>query len=157
MTQNRYFRAGAGAVIYNDAGEILLFARTDDQTRWQPPQGGMDNDETSLQTLWRELFEETAIRQEDIEKVDPYPEWLFYEYPSELQPNLKDQNCLGQIHKWYFLKLKPEVTIDLDKASDHEFDQFKWSTITDFLNQAVDFKHTVYKKLTEYFISNLKS
>jgi len=157
MSQNQYFRAGAGGVIYNEANEILLFARADVPSLWQFPQGGMDHNETTEETLWRELFEETAIKQVDIEQVDLYPEWLLYEYPEANLPQPKDQNCLGQIHKWYFLKLKPGISIDIRKASDQEFNQCRWSNFDDLIKHTDNIKHDVYFKLAEYFSSKIRS
>ena len=156
MSQNQYFRVGAGSVIYNEHGEILLFARTDITALWQLPQGGMDPGESSEENLWRELFEETAINKTDIDQVDLYPDWLLYEYPPEIRPRVRDGNCLGQIHKWYFLKLKSGTEIDVSKAVDNEFNQVKWSTFGELMKQTDHFKYQVYVKLSEYFDANIK-
>jgi len=157
MSQNQYFRVGAGSVIYNEAKEILLFARTHIPSLWQLQQGGMEPNETIEETLWRELFEETAINQTDIEQVDLYPDWLLYEYPVATRTKLKDQNCLGQIHKWYFLKLKPEILVSIEKASDDEFHQVKWSSFKELLQDENNFKHQVHIKLADYFASHLNT
>ncbi len=151
MSQNQYFRAGAGSVIYNDAGLIALFARSDNANVWQLPQGGMDADETCEQTLWRELFEETALTINDIERVTKFPEWLYYNYTDELRTRLTNPNCIGQIHQWYFLKLKPEVVIDLAKATDKEFTAVKWETFEHLLSLPETLKRQVYITLSQYF------
>lgn len=156
MSQNQYFRVGAGSVIYNDQGEILLFSRTDNPTIWQLQQGGMDEGETMDQTLWRELFEETALTEADFEQVDKYPDWLLYEYTWALRPELKDPNCLGQAHNWYFLKLKPGVEIDITKAVDKEFSEAKWVSFDHLLALPDTLKKDVYKALSKYFIENIQ-
>ncbi|HMO78327.1 MAG TPA: NUDIX domain-containing protein [Candidatus Paceibacterota bacterium] len=155
MSQNQYFRVGAGSVIYNAAGEIALFLRTGNPTLWQLQQGGRDPNETTEETLWRELREETGIQQTNIEKVDLYPDWLLYEYHDQIRPKLNDQNCVGQIHKWYFLKLKPGVLIDLKNATDKEFSEVKWSSFQEVLRDSNNFKYPVYKKLAEYFTTHI--
>jgi putative (di)nucleoside polyphosphate hydrolase len=155
MSQNQYFRAGAGSVIYNAAGEILLFSRTDQPSIWQLQQGGMDAGETPQETLWRELFEETALSKDDVEQVTKFPNWLQYEYPEEMKPRLKDINCLGQIHQWYFLKLKAGTVIDLDQAVDKEFTAAKWETFDHLLGLPETLKKQVYSTLATYFIENI--
>ena len=143
MSQNQYFRVGAGSVIYNDQGEILLFSRTDNPTIWQLQQGGMDEGETMDQTLWRELFEETALTEADFEQVDKYPDWLLYEYTWALRPELKDPNCLG-------------VEIDITKAVDKEFSEAKWVSFDHLLELPDTLKKDVYKALSKYFIENIQ-
>lgn len=49
------------AIIQNDAGEVLLQRRGDFGT-WGLPAGGMELDESLLETLRREVFEETGLR-----------------------------------------------------------------------------------------------
>jgi len=156
MSQNQYFRVGAGTVIYNETGEILLFSRTDNPAIWQLQQGGMDEGETMEETLWRELFEETALTKDNFVQVDKYPDWLLYEYTWELRPELKDPNCLGQIHNWYFLKLKPDVVVDISLAADKEFSEAKWTTFEHLLSLPDTLKKHVYVKLANHFTEHIQ-
>lgn len=68
---------------------------------------------------------------------------------------MKDPNSLGQIHRWYFLKLKPGTAIDVSKAKDKEFTNSKWSTFEDLLARADILKHAVYTELYHYFKTNI--
>lgn len=154
MSQNQYFRAGTGTVIYNEAGEILLFSRIDQPDVWQLQQGGMDAGEEVEDTLWRELVEETGLIKSDFSQVTSYPEKTLYEYPENIRLKMKDPNCLGQIHNWYFLKINPETQIDLSKVAHPEFKDWKWSSL-DKLLARIDFKQNVYKKLHRYFLENV--
>ncbi len=151
MSPNQYFRAGVGAVLYNEANQIFIFNRSDIAGLWQFPQGGLDTDEDPISALWRELEEETGLTETSIDLVTPYPTWLYYEYQTELRHTLRDPNCLGQIHRWYFLKIKPGVTVDLNLASHKEFSDFKLATFTDLLKQEDTLKQAVFKTLSEYF------
>lgn len=155
MSQNQYFRVGAGTIIYNEAGEIVLFSRTDNPTVWQLQQGGMDEGEEMDDTLWRELFEETALTKDDFVQIDKYPDWLLYEYTPELRSKIKDYNCLGQAHAWYFLKLKAGVMIDLSRAADKEFDEARWTTFEHLLSLPETLKKPVYEKLEKYFTEHI--
>lgn len=69
MLMKPYFRPGAGAVVYNKDNEILTFQRSDNGNVWQFPQGGIEVGESPINTLWRELREETGLTEEKIESV----------------------------------------------------------------------------------------
>lgn len=155
MSVNQYFRAGTGTVIYNDQNEILLFQRSNKPEIWQLQQGGMDEGESVDETLARELVEETGLTLEDVELVTLYPTWLQYEYPNEIKSHMKDPNCLGQTHRWYFLKLKPGTMVDVSQAEDQEFTASRWSTFEELLLQSDILKHAVYSELASYFKTHI--
>ncbi len=154
--QIRYFRVGAGTVLYHHDGRIVIFERSDIPTVWQFQQGGANSGETIMDTAWRELREETGLSKTDVSTVTEFPDWLQYAYPPAMHVNLKDRDCLGQIHRWYFMELAPNTTIDLDRATDKEFTTWRYSTWEELLALQIapnDIKHDVYKTLANYFIT----
>lgn len=155
MSQNQYFRVGVGIVLYNEDKEIYIFRRSDLPDVWQFPQGGMDAGETPLETLWRELEEETGLTEDDISEVTPFPNFLLYEYNPELRPSLKDPNCAGQIHHWFFLEIMPGTNLDLNLAKDDEFIDYKITDFDELVELGSDMKQHVYEELAEYFINEL--
>ncbi len=152
MAQNQYFRAGTGCVIFDDQNQILVFKRAGNNEIWQFQQGGMDKGEEVDDTLWRELVEETGLLKTDFTEVTSYPGWLYYEYPPEVKKTIRDNNCLGQTHRWFFLKIKSDTVVDLLKAHDHEFNDYNWTTFPDLVEATSPFKKEVYAKLQNYFI-----
>ena len=60
MIDSDGYRANIGIVITNDKKQILL-AKRFKQSGWQLPQGGIDEDETELDALYRELQEEVGL------------------------------------------------------------------------------------------------
>ncbi|NBD73851.1 NUDIX domain-containing protein [Patescibacteria group bacterium] len=143
-----YFRAGAGSVIYNEAGEVAWFRRVAHPAGvWQFQQGGIDAGEEPEDALWRELSEEVGLTQESIERIDVYPRWTLYEYPDmSARPG-----CLGQVHRWWFLKLAPGVVIDLTRATSHEFDEWRFTTFPEAIAETNELKRHVYEELFGYF------
>lgn len=157
MSNTPYFRAGAGAIIYTETGEIIIFKRSDEAASWQFQQGGMDEGETPERTLWRELYEETGLQKIAFTTVIAYPKWIHYAYPPEIYAQLKRPNTLGQVHRWWFLKLASNVAIDLASAPDQEFSEWKKTTFEEFLPSRVgDWKFEVYKELSDYFTLHIK-
>lgn len=151
MTDKLYFRPGVGAVIYNTNGEVLVFERSDLQGIWQFMQGGMDIGETVEDTLWRELEEETGLLANDIDQITLYPKWTLYEFSEEMKARTTMTNCLGQVHRWFFLRLKTDTTIDLSRATHEEFSNSQFMTFPHFLTVAASTKQAMFSELYDYF------
>lgn len=146
----RHFRAGIGTIIYNKDNEVAYFERaTAPVGVWEFQQGGIDLGEAPITTLWRELKEEVGLDQTDIEVVTEYPFWTVYQnIDSEADPTIER---LGQAHRWFFLKLKPGVTIDLSRATDVEVSDFCWLPLSEALARTEPYKLHVYQELAEFF------
>lgn len=148
--ETRFFRAGVGTVIYNAAGEVALFERTQNPVgMWQFQQGGIDLGEQPTDTLWRELMEEMGLTQDDFESVIEYPHWTVYQPQDTL--DTPDKSRIGHTHRWFFLRLKNNVTIDLNKATMVEASACKWITFGKVLEEVEECKKHVYQTLATYF------
>lgn len=144
---NKFFRAGVGTVIYNQEGEVAFFKRAMFPAGiWQFQQGGIDLGEEYTQTLWRELKEEVGLEEVDIETLTELPKWTVY---ADL--NEDSNGRIGQAHKWYFLKLKETAAIDLARATEDEFDDWKWVTMEEAVEATHDRKRHVYETLAEFY------
>ena len=56
-------RNGVGIVLLNKENKVFVAKRIDNpQNFWQMPQGGVDNGENFLSAAYRELEEETSIK-----------------------------------------------------------------------------------------------
>ena len=59
------YRANVGIVITNGKGQVF-WARRYGQHSWQYPQGGVDEGETTEQTMFRELHEEVGLKPHQV-------------------------------------------------------------------------------------------
>ena len=151
---SRYFRAGAGTVIYNQQGEIAIFKRAQHPVGvWELQQGGIDPVEHPEAAMWRELAEEIGLTKADIALTSEMPGWTVYQNKdaAELLTDI-----LGQAHHWFFLQLKPEVVIDISRATEDAVSDFCWTSFDDLIERTGPHKQHVYQTLQTYFFTHIQ-
>ena len=151
---NNVFRAGVGAVLINQKGEVLAFERINIKDAWQFPQGGLEIDEKPLGAIYRELTEETSILPQQLKLIDTYPEWLAYELDHDKQ-SLRTGR--GQVQKWFlfeFIGQDKDINI---KTQEPEFGSYAWMTMDKLIEKTISFRKPIYLKLKQYWKQYLKT
>lgn len=144
MIDKAGYRYGVGIILVNDNRQVFLAKRIG-MPAWQFPQGGMIEDETPEQTMFRELKEEIGLHPEDVQILGCTRRWLRYRLPRRLVRHYARPLCIGQRQKWFLLKLtNPAAIIDLAANGDPEFDAYSWVSYWFPLRQVVAFKRRVY-------------
>lgn len=144
MIDKAGYRFGVGIILVNDKRQIF-FAKRVGMLAWQFPQGGMKEDETPEQTMYRELKEEIGLNPEDVQILASSRRWLRYRLPSRLVRHYAKPVCIGQKQKWFLLRLaNPDAKIDLQANGTPEFDSWAWVSYWFPLRQVVTFKRRVY-------------
>ncbi|MFC4893064.1 RNA pyrophosphohydrolase [Pseudofrancisella aestuarii] len=144
------YRANVAIVLLNSRNR-LFWGQRKNRTSWQFPQGGVNPNETPLQAMYRELYEEVGLRPHDVEVVASTRDWFVYDIPESLVRKNKPC-CIGQKQKWFLLKLKSsDQNIDLEANETPEFDNWRWVSYWYPINHVVYFKQDVYKKALTYF------
>lgn len=152
----RYFRAGIGTVIYNDANQVAFFKRSKYPIGiWQFQQGGIDHGESHEVALWRELMEEVGLIPSDIETVYELPFLISYRDLNAITDHSVAR--IGQTNQWFFLKLKPGAEINLSKATDDEFNNWRFVTFEEAIEETSPHKQHVYKTLHAHFTEYIKT
>jgi putative (di)nucleoside polyphosphate hydrolase len=141
----QYFRAGAGAVITDGRGRVLVFERSHLPGAWQFPQGGMDAGEAPLDTAWREVEEETGIPRRALRLLDSYPEPLAYELPERART---PKTGRGQTQYWFLFRLRTASALK-PPPEDSEFARYRWVSFETAVRRVVVFKRAVYRRLRE--------
>ena len=137
-------RNGVGIVVLNKENKVFVAKRIDNQKNfWQMPQGGVDKGEDYLTAAYRELEEETSIKNIDlIKELDGLTS---YELPENLLGIIWKGKYRGQEQKWFvvrFLGLDKEINI---KTKNPEFCEWKWIDLENITHLVVDFKLHVHK------------
>lgn len=144
------FRANVGIVLMRGGGEVFLGRRTGGRG-WQFPQGGIRRGEALEQSLYRELHEEIGLVREDVELIGRTSTWLRYRLPPRYIRRNRHPVCIGQKQRWFLLRLRrADVEFALDRTSQPEFDQWRWSDYWEPVREVIYFKRPVYRRaLTE--------
>lgn len=58
---------------------------------------------------------------------------------------------LGQAHFWFFLKLKDQVEINLEKSLEEACSDFKWTSFDELITITGNHKKHIYETLHTYF------
>jgi putative (di)nucleoside polyphosphate hydrolase len=140
------FRPNVGIILANSKGQVL-WARRIGQSSWQFPQGGINEDETSEQAMYRELTEEVGLTADDVDIIAVTRGWLRYRLPKRMIRYNSLPVCIGQKQKWYLLKIKcNDDKVDINAVDTPEFDGWRWVSYWYPLGQVVSFKREVYRK-----------
>ncbi len=146
MIDRHGFRPNVGIMVANGAGQ-LLWAKRVGQDAWQFPQGGIQDDESAEQALYRELEEEIGLTEDQVELLGSTRGWLRYRLPKRLIRKGSSPLCIGQKQKWFLLQLRcSEGDIRFDADHKPEFDGWRWVSYWYPVGAVISFKREVYRK-----------
>ena len=139
-------RIGVGVIILNHENKVFVGKRKDNPVdKWQMPQGGVDENETHIDAMRRELLEETSIKS--IKILKEIEKFFEYELPKNLIGIIWKGKYRGQKQKWFIVRFEGsenEINLKTDKP---EFIEWKWIEIHMLSSVIVDFKKKVYEEL----------
>lgn len=154
------YRPNVGMVIFNSKSQVL-WARRVRQNTWQFPQGGVNDNETEEEAMYRELYEELGLSQNDVYIAQTSRRYLRYRVPKRMLDDYKDRNYQGQKQKWFLLGLTGddclERVLKFNNGKHPEFDRCSWVSYWYPLRHVVAFKQEVYRKTLVEFAPTVLS
>ena len=145
---NLPLRSGVGIVVLNKENKVFVAKRIDNPKNfWQMPQGGVDEGEDFLKAAYRELEEETSIK--NVKLIKELDGTITYELPDRLLGLIWKGKYRGQKQKWFlmrFVGMDNEINI---KTKHPEFLEWKWVDLDKITDLVVDFKLHVYKEVKD--------
>ena len=140
------YRPGIGAVIYRKTSKgprFLIFHRIKNWEGWELLKGGIQDGETKLKALKREIKEETGLKKYEI--IKKTGKIIKYKWPKQFA---KDHHIyFGAEHSFYLIKAK-ESKIKIDKR---EHDSYKWVTAEEALKLLTYNNH---KRILKYVVDH---
>ena len=141
-------RNGVGIVVLNKQNKVFVAKRIDNpKDFWQMPQGGVDNGESFLTAAYRELEEETSIK--NVELIQEIDGTTTYELPKHLLGIIWKGKYKGQKQKWFLMRYLGEDSEINIKTHKPEFLEWRWIDLGMITEVVVDFKLHVYEELKE--------
>jgi putative (di)nucleoside polyphosphate hydrolase len=138
------YRPNVGIILMRSDGSVF-WARRVNRDGWQFPQGGMNTDETPIEAMYRELYEETGLSSHHVEVLGATPGWLRYRLPRRSIRTNSKPICIGQKQVWFLLKFNADDTeLRLDLTDSPEFDSWRWVNFWYPGENVVHFKREVY-------------
>ena len=145
------YRPNVGIVICNRKGQVF-WAKRYGQNSWQFPQGGINDNESAEQAMYRELYEEVGLQPKDVKVLYASKHWLRYKLPKRLLRYDSKPVCIGQKQRWFLLQLVgDEKNINMNTTKSPEFDGWRWVSFWYPVRQVVSFKKDVYRKAMKEF------
>ena len=141
-------RTGVGIIVLNKNNKVFVGKRKDNPNdKWQMPQGGVDDGESYLSAMKRELLEETSIKNiEVLKEIDGFFE---YNLPERLIGIIWKGKFKGQKQKWFIMRFMGEDSEINIQTKKPEFLEWKWINLESLTKVVVDFKLHVYKEIKE--------
>jgi putative (di)nucleoside polyphosphate hydrolase len=152
MIDEQGFRSNVGIILLNKYQEVFWAGRIGQPAAWQFPQGGVNENETPEEALYRELYEEVGLLPEHVRLLGKTKSWLRYRLPKKYLRRDTKPLCIGQKQIWFLLELlADESDIQFNLTKSPEFDRWTWVEYWHPVENVIPFKRRVYQRaLTEF-------
>lgn len=150
MIDSHGYRASIGIILLK--GSKVFWGKRLGNVSWQFPQGGIQREEKYRDALFRELWEELGLHENDVQVIGSTANWQTYKLPTRLVRYHAKPVCVGQKQKWFLLRLlSPDDKINLFASNNPEFDEWTWVNYWYPINAVVRFKRDVYRNVLQEF------
>ena len=137
-------------MLLSAENKVFVGQRIDTRTEaWQMPQGGIDLGEEPRAAALRELGEEIGTNKASF--LGETDEWLKYELPDHLIPQIWGGQYRGQEQKWFCMRFDgTDADIHLE-TKEPEFRAWQWLDPHKLPDLIVPFKRELYMRVLEEF------
>lgn len=150
------YRPCVGIMMINAQGLIFAAQRIDTAApAWQMPQGGIDKGEDPATAALRELEEEIGVTPNQVAVLGSTADWLTYDLPVAMVPNIWKGRYRGQKQKWFLMRyLGRDADIQLEQKH-AEFSAWRWIDADSMIAAIVPFKRDIYEQVVAAFAPHL--
>ena len=98
------YRPNVGIILCNKRNEVFWGKRVREYA-WQFPQGGIQQGESPVQAMYRELDEEVGLEPHHVKIIGRTSGWLRYDVPRQFVRRETRAVYRGQKQIWFLLRL----------------------------------------------------
>ena len=99
-----------------------------------------------MQAAWRELEEEIGVGEAHLVLEEQVRDWMTYELPA----NMKSVKIArGQFQKWFLFRISETGMKQIELGE--EFNAHRWVPIQQAVDDVVEFRKAIYKRLQSEF------
>ncbi len=144
MIDKNGYRLNVGMILINNQN-LVFWGKRKGEDSWQFPQGGLHENETIEDGMFRELKEELGLPKEHVQIIHHTQDWLYYDVPAIYnRPN--NHGYKGQKQIWYLLLLTgKDHHINVKSHVEQEFDAWRWIDYWTTAESVISFKRNVYQ------------
>ena len=127
MLDQHGYRPNVGIILTNPLKQVFWGKRLG-QHSWQFPQGGINRGESPREAMFRELWEELGLFENQVRIISRTEDWLRYDVPDRwIRRDLRGI-YKGQKQIWFLLEfLGKNKDINLKATNHPEFEAWKWN------------------------------
>ncbi len=142
------YRPNVAILLVRKDGRLLICERMKVKGAWQFPQGGVDEGETLIEALKREVQEEISLLPSSYDVLEMRGGYR-YVYPDSIKKKKKRKGWFDGQEQTYFRCFlhDEEAEINIEQKP-REFRDYQWIQPEDFqLNWLPSFKQDVYRRV----------
>ena len=125
MLDQHGYRPNVGIILTNPLKQVFWGKRLG-QHSWQFPQGGINRGESPREAMFRELWEELGLFENQVRIISRTEDWLRYDVPDRWIR--RDLRGIYQKQIWFLLEfLGKNKDINLKATNHPEFEAWKWN------------------------------
>lgn len=145
MLDQHGYRPNVGIILTNPLKQV--FGETFGSAFLAISSGRYQPRESPREAMFRELWEELGLFENQVRIISRTEDWLRYDVPDRwIRRDLRGI-YKGQKQIWFLLEfLGKNKDINLKATSHPEFEAWKWNDYWVPLSQVIDFKRGVYKE-----------
>ena len=147
------YRPNVALLLLNSQDELLICERLEREGAWQFPQGGMDEGESPLEALHREVEEEIGLPPSSYEVLESRDGYCYLFPPEIRQMNKREKAKFdGQEQTYFLCRLKEGAPPIKVEQNPREFSSHTWVEPSLFdLAWLPPFKRPVYREVLRDF------
>lgn len=144
MSKNLPLRPNVSIILINKLHQVLLGERFGQPNIWQFPQGGVEENSSLEENVYREIQEEIGLTKKEVKIIKKLD--LVNDYEWSVTPDFYKGKYRGQSQTFWLVKVLDDTSKFILDNTHQEFGQVKWTDINSVLDIVEPARKSGYQK-----------